>query len=82
LSRNIAATISAHRKSVPELCASVKVRFWTRNLSFELKCVIKRWFCVLILVDKFLVIYSHFSFVMWFLWIITINRLIIYLEIL
>jgi hypothetical protein len=27
LSRNIAATISAHRKSVPELCSSVKVRF-------------------------------------------------------
>jgi hypothetical protein len=41
LSRNIAATISAHRKSVPELCGSVKVRFWITNLSFELKCVIK-----------------------------------------
>lgn len=26
LSRNIAASISAHRKSVPELCGSVKVR--------------------------------------------------------
>ncbi|PNX63912.1 monothiol glutaredoxin-S14 chloroplastic-like [Trifolium pratense] len=27
LSRNIAATVSTHRKSVPELCGSVKVRF-------------------------------------------------------
>jgi len=31
LSRNIAATVSAHRKSVPELCGSVKVRFSVLN---------------------------------------------------
>ena len=28
LSRNIAASVSTHRKSVPELCGSVKVRFY------------------------------------------------------
>lgn len=34
LSRNIAATISAHRKSVPELCGSVKVRISMKNFKF------------------------------------------------
>lgn len=34
LSRNIAATISAHRKSVPELCGSVKVRISMKDFKF------------------------------------------------
>lgn len=41
LSRNIAATVLAHWKSVPELCGSVKVRFSVRIVSYELKCLRK-----------------------------------------
>ena len=42
LSRNIAASVAAHWKSVPELCGSVKVRaFWFYLvLVAQIKCIV------------------------------------------
>lgn len=55
LSRNIAASVSAHRKSVPELCGSVKVRGSGCLWFVTLKCVIY--------ISQLLIVGSH-----WFIW--------------
>jgi len=44
LSRNIAASVSSHWKSVPELCGSVKVSFYFFSGFWIVKCVRKREF--------------------------------------
>lgn len=61
LSRNIAASVSAHRKSVPELCCSIKVWLsvlWFFVFSFSLGqmqccCDWSQLFFLMVFVSKF-----------------------------